>query len=557
MGRFAAIAALFATTALADDPTRRGFDPDPPRPAVGLEGHFTTEGADVPPAGSWRAGAELDFVHGLLALRSGDRRIGWVVEDRLALHLVGARSLGRLELGAALPAALWQRSGVGALAALGVSGSLVDPVASAAVGDLRLQAKAALPSPVAPVQLAVALQLRLPTGDGRAFFSDGWGATPAVVAGGRLGRLRIDGSLGWSFRSPGQYLQLVAHDGLAAGAGASLDLPPWRALREWRAVADVAALVPRGADPASDRYRTPLSFRAGLRARVWRSLFADLGAGTGLAASGDGGYGRESWRLFAGLRWQRTTRDRDGDGVPDDEDRCPDVPGDPRWQGCPTPGDRDGDGVPDDKDLCPEDPGPAALGGCPDTDGDGVPDRIDRCPKAPGPAELEGCPDFDGDGIPDIDDKCPKEPGPAQNDGCPLAEGEPVVEIETTRLSLKDMINFEFGKDTILPQSGKILDEIAAVLRSHGEIEHIRIEGHTDIIGSRAVNLVLSQRRAAAVVRELAARGVPRQRLEAAGYGFDRPVASNATAFGRARNRRVEFNIQPDEAPRPPGDKTR
>jgi len=511
-----------AAPARADDPARRGLDPDPPRPAPGLDAQLTTEGARPAPAGSWGLGLELDWVHGLLAVRDGDRLSAWVVRDRLAGHLFGSRSFGRLELGAALPVAIWQSSGIGALA---LPGTLGAPVSRSAVGDLRLTGKLALLGEErAPLSLAAGLEVRAPTGDGDAFFSDGWGLTPGLLAGRRLGPVRLDASLGWTFRRPGQFLQLVAHDGLAAGAAVSLDLPPrWRFL-EWRAIADLALQVPRGTDLSSDRYRAPASVRLGLRARVWRSLWVDAGLGTGLAPPGSAGYGRESFRVFAGLRWQRIHRDRDGDGVPDDDDRCPDVPGPARWDGCPAPADRDGDGVPDAED---------------------------RCPDVPGPRELEGCPDQDGDEVPDIDDRCPTVPGPAQNDGCPPPEAEPMVEIETTRLSLRDAIHFDTGKDTIKPESSRILDEIARILSSRQEIRRIRVEGHTDNVGSRPYNLDLSQRRAASVVRALVTRGIPAARLDPVGYGFDRPVTSNATALGRAKNRRVEFTIvgEADGAP--------
>jgi outer membrane protein OmpA-like peptidoglycan-associated protein len=177
-----------------------------------------------------------------------------------------------------------------------------------------------------------------------------------------------------------------------------------------------------------------------------------------------------------------------------------------------------------------------------DRDGDGVPDAEDRCPDVKGPRELEGCPDEDGDGVPDIDDKCPKEAGPAQNDGCPVGD-EPVVEIQAERLSLRDMIQFDFGKDTIKPESGRILDDIATILKAHPEITRVRVEGHTDSIGTAAYNQNLSERRARSVVNALVARGVPAAELGSAGYGFSRPIESNATALGRAKNRRVEFVI--------------
>jgi outer membrane protein OmpA-like peptidoglycan-associated protein len=184
-----------------------------------------------------------------------------------------------------------------------------------------------------------------------------------------------------------------------------------------------------------------------------------------------------------------------------------------------------------------------------DWDKDGVPNEKDECPREAGPAETGGCPDRDGDGIPDKDDKCPDQPGPAQNDGCPAAEGEPLVEIETERLSLKDAIHFDTAKDTIKQESFKILDQVAGLLKQHAELKRVRVEGHTDNVGSAAYNKDLSQRRARSVVRYLVDRGgVPAGRLESAGYGFERPVATNATAVGRAKNRRVDFTILGEEA---------
>ena len=82
-------------------------------------------------------------------------------------------------------------------------------------------------------------------------------------------------------------------------------------------------------------------------------------------------------------------------------------------------GDADKDGVPDEKDTCPDVPGLKEFDGCPDTDGDGIPDNKDRCPEEAGSQEMQGCPDTDSDGIPDIDDSCPNEAGIASLNGCP------------------------------------------------------------------------------------------------------------------------------------------
>jgi OmpA-OmpF porin, OOP family len=117
--------------------------------------------------------------------------------------------------------------------------------------------------------------------------------------------------------------------------------------------------------------------------------------------------------------------DRDGDGIADKDDDCPDVAGLASLKGCP---DRDGDGIADHLDQCPDEPGEAAMNGCPDGDGDGVADRFDKCPDEAGPASNQGCPiqDRDGDGIPDDDDLCPDEAGPATTGGCPDRDGDGV-----------------------------------------------------------------------------------------------------------------------------------
>jgi outer membrane protein OmpA-like peptidoglycan-associated protein len=128
--------------------------------------------------------------------------------------------------------------------------------------------------------------------------------------------------------------------------------------------------------------------------------------------------------------------DRDGDGIPDDIDKCPDQPEDKDGfqdeDGCPDL-DNDQDGVPDVADRCPNNPGPISNFGCPvltpkDRDGDGIPDDIDKCPDQPedkdGYLDEDGCPDPDNDqdGVPDVVDRCPNNPGPISNFGCPVRD---------------------------------------------------------------------------------------------------------------------------------------
>ena len=240
--------------------------------------------------------------------------------------------------------------------------------------------------------------------------------------------------------------------------------------------------------------------------------------------------------------------DRDGDGVPDDIDRCPDVPGPKENFGCPW-ADKDGDGVPDKDDKCPDVAGPAENFGCPygDRDGDGVPDNKDVCPDVPGPAENGGCPwpDRDHDGVPDKDDKCPDEPGPADNQGCPRKQT--LIIVKKDRIELKQQVHFKPSKSVILPDSFELLRQVATALKDAPGVS-IRIEGHTDNVGKLDKNMKLSQSRADAVRGFLVKQGVDARQVASEGYGPTRPIASNLTRAGKAANRRVEFRMA-DRAP--------
>jgi outer membrane protein OmpA-like peptidoglycan-associated protein len=256
--------------------------------------------------------------------------------------------------------------------------------------------------------------------------------------------------------------------------------------------------------------------------------------------------------------------DRDHDGVPDVDDLCPDenkgpTP-DPQRLGCPlppnvpVPADRDGDGIPDDRDQCPDlpmgpTPDPQRLG-CPaiDSDKDGFLDAVDQClfePAGPFPDPLRpGCPlpDRDKDTVPDVHDACPDKPGAPSPDpkknGCPG-----LVEVKNGQLVILKPVFFALDKDVILAQSYPVLQAVADALKFATAIKKVRIEGHTDSQGNPAYNIDLSERRTKSVRRWLIEHGIAEDRLEARGYGQTRPIATNKTIAGRAKNRRVEFRI--------------
>jgi outer membrane protein OmpA-like peptidoglycan-associated protein len=224
-----------------------------------------------------------------------------------------------------------------------------------------------------------------------------------------------------------------------------------------------------------------------------------------------------------------------------------------RKEPAPDPlADRDGDGIPDARDKCPDEPedvdGFQDDDGCPDLDNDqdGIPDTADKCPNEPedvdGFEDDDGCPDPDNDkdGVLDANDKCPNEPGPVSNDGCPPKFE--FINVTQEKIELEQAIFFQTAKAVILPKSFGLLDEVATALRSRPSM-HVRIEGHTDIRGGHAYNLRLSQARADSVKAYLVGKGISSDRMAAKGYGPDQPIDNNKTSAGRERNRRVEFMI--------------
>jgi OOP family OmpA-OmpF porin len=232
--------------------------------------------------------------------------------------------------------------------------------------------------------------------------------------------------------------------------------------------------------------------------------------------------------------------DRDGDGVVDSLDKCPDTPGLAALQGCP---DRDGDGIADNDDKCPDVKGLAKYQGCPipDTDKDGINDEEDKCPNVPGVARYQGCPvpDTDGDGVNDEEDKCPNEVGPASNFGCPVID---VVIVEKVNKAAHNIF-FATGSSKLLAKSYKSLKDVAQILKDNPTYK-IDVDGYTDITGNADKNQVLSESRAGSVKEYLVGNGIDESKITVTGHGINDPIADNKTAAGRAKNRRVEMKLR-------------
>ncbi|HJZ84978.1 MAG TPA: OmpA family protein [Polyangia bacterium] len=439
------------------------------RPAVDSKGYVTINGSQVLGSG--------DLSFGLVT--TWGRDVGPGIENQLEPQLQAALGLWRrLELGVGVP--LYVAGGPG--------------FADQGLGDLQLHSKLRLlDTSHYPVGLAVVATALLPTHSNDAL------ALPTVVVDKEWGRLRAAANLG-------------------ARLGAS------RAEMLWGGALSYA-IVPQRVDVLGELYgaalgpANPTEALAGVKLYLAKNSYFELGGG--IALNGDPRAGAATGgRIFVGFLYEPAVGDRDGDGIKDDVDQCPDDP-------------EDFDGF-EDQDGCPD----------PDNDRDGIPDVDDMCPNLPetrnGYQDDDGCPDSPP--IRDTDEKCPNGPD------CPDLE---LVRDRGTHFEIIQPIYFRTDSDEILPVSFPILDAMARLMIGNPQILELEVEGHADERGSDAYNMNLTERRAHACQRYLIARGVESNRLDARGYGETRPKCHSHTPECWSQNRRVDFVIRKrtDEGP--------
>ena len=351
------------------------------------------------------------------------------------------------------------------------------------------------------------------------------------------------------------------------------------------------------ADVTGNAKAFPIEGLGAIKLYLAKKSFLVAGAGGGIYGISDSGKqtGGPLWRAFLGFIFEPNIGDRDGDGIKDDVDKCPDDPEDlddfEDEDGCPDP-DNDRDGILDVDDKCPNEPetknGFEDEDGCPDNveldrDGDGIPDNLDKCPDDPEDRDNfedeDGCPDPDNDkdGILDVDDLCPNDPedkdGFEDQDGCPDPDNDKDrildkddkcpndpevyngfededgcpdkgrVIVRRGKLEILDKIYFETDKAIIKPISFPILDAIAATLKGNPEILELEVQGHADERGDDDYNMKLTEARSQSVRTYLTEKGIEAGRLQAHGYGETRPVCNQHNEDCWSQNRRVEFVI--------------
>jgi outer membrane protein OmpA-like peptidoglycan-associated protein len=471
------------------------------------------------------------------------------VQGQLIQYLhVGTEIAGRVGLNIALPV-MWLKDAGADPQGLGVGqGGMEDyPVA---IHDLRFDARVMLfESNNRKVRLGLGGALWAPTGNTIAFTSDGSLTGYAYGAGEvDFGKFFLSGNLGPYLRPErsigGPEGALAVDDELRFAFGAYLPIrnDKYRiGVELW----GTTGLAPAPGDNNTffGTRNTDLEWLG--QGRMWIDQKQRIWAMAGFGTRTFPGYGAPDMRVLVSIGAYTTIKDFEPGSPPPAIKVVPDVDDYDR--------DTDKDGFPDSIDKCINDPEdgkkPSPSDGCPaaaDRDGDGIPDSQDQCPDVPedkdGIEDKDGCPekDADNDQILDTEDKCPTEPGPrqkvAEKNGCPLIrkEGDEYVLLEP--------IQFEFGKAIIKPVSYPILDEVVKVMKSSTKMR-LGVYGHTDNRGAMDLNMRLSKERARACMNYLGSKGIAQTRLESEGYGPNKPVDTNDTDAGRAKNRRVEFKI--------------
>ena len=406
-----------------------------------------------------------------------------IVKHVLATDLVFSLNVWKgLEFGALLPVTLLAKGDDDAATAVGLT-----PMDGASMGDLSLRVAYRWEFTYRDA-MAIHVPVYLPTAPDDDLLARGLGVKPTLAYNHGFEHADLTFNLSYLWRDDVEVGDFHGGQELGVHMGTRIGLDP-----TW----DTAIVASIGVDSSLHDFfgaaETPVEPQAGVE--HWFGQHWRLGGflGTGLSR----GIGAPDLRVGLSIAFGEK-------------------PARPRREG-----DRDSDGVPDENDACPQDA----------EDHDGFEDA-DGCPEE----------DNDKDGIADEDDSCPLEPetqdGIADEDGCPDH-----IRVEGALITTFEPVQFKTDSDEILPESHAMLREVANVMKANPGME-IHVAGHSDSTGEADHNRELSDRRAQSVRKFIIAQGVDEDRLDAKGYGEDQPVASNDTEEGRRKNRRVEFQLK-------------
>jgi OmpA-OmpF porin, OOP family len=493
-----AAAFAFATTVAGAGDARaqsaRGFAVDRFEPAGGGSDWFSLESLDF--RGNWRPAASLvgDFALRPLAIydKAGNR-VASLVDQQAMLHVGAAVVLsGRLRVDLNVPVVLWQDGAPGAL-----NGQSYAPPTSDRLGDVRLGVDLRVFGEAhANATGVVGVQVFFPTGHPSAYTSDGalrlW---PRFSLAGEAGPLVWAARIGYHYRPTWKCECYTPGSELTGALAVGVRLLPTMLVGP-----ELYASTPATGPDLGKPGLSPVEVLLGLHLAVARDWALGLGAAPGLTD----GAGSPAWRFVASLQFFPAF----APPVPRAAEPLPPLPPPPPPPPAPKPR--------------PPAPPP-------------------RPPVPPPPPPPPPPTDRDGDGIFDPEDACPDAPGPRHED--PKRNGCPIVVIQGGQIRIREQVKFKTNSAVILLESNYILIGVVKLLKENPEIKRLRIEGHTDTQGKAKANKKLSQRRAASVMKWLIKYGIAKKRLTSAGFGQERPIATNQTDEGRTENRRVEIHI--------------
>lgn len=347
--------------------------------------------------------------------------------------------------------------------------------------------------------LSLSTPVSLPTGERRSFTGDrGVSVSPTLGMSLRSGNLTFLSNLGYTIRQKMELDNIEVNDEIIYGAGVMLDIITEHLITPFIEIhGRTSANNPFEVVEDKISSTSPLETDAGVKVFLSENFYVVGGAGVGLQS----GHNAPVYRTFLGLGINKTHVP-----VQEPEERiC--------WSR-PVNNDWDDDGILNNDDWCPYDA----------EDFDGFQDE-DGCPEASKVIFLDG----DKDGVLDGSDECPNTPPEerelVKDNGCTMNP---------------ENIEFEFDSDKLTANSYKFIDPVVVFLQENEDL-NLKVEGHTDSTGNAAYNVDLSIRRASTIKQYLIDHGIDGNRIEVAGFGEDRPIATNTSARGRATNRRVEF----------------
>ena len=507
------------------------------RPLGDPKGMFQTQSGEAMGHFNYMVGAYINYAKDPLILRKDDNsRYASLISHQLGFDIFAGIGFSKwFDVKLTIPFTMYQAGSIPNIPTFRPE-ARDRSLTGFSFSDIKLSGKAQLLfQKKHSLNLALQLELGLPTGNQETMNGeDGPSVGAAVLLSHQFPVVDIAINLGYRYLPSTTFLNLIIQHELFYSLGSNVHLIK----NKFDLLFEVNGFTSVNEELSLDS----VPFDLYLGARFYPLKNTDLAINVGVGIGISRGYGSPQFRTLAGVTWAPRDDDYDKDGILNNEDRCPRVPGPRDNQGCPW-SDTDKDGLTDNVDRCPIDPGPKENQGCPwpDTDKDGLIDKEDVCPLKPGPKKNKGCPwgDRDLDGIVDPKDKCPDIPGIPEKQGCPS-----VVLVEVTKKEIKILqkIFFAFNSDRLLPKSFPVLDQVFSVLKSRPTL-HIEIQGHTDNVGGKQYNMFLSQRRAESVRLYLYKKGITGQRLMARGYGLTVPIDSNNTPEGRSKNRRVQFKI--------------